>query len=287
MATLFHQITICGVGLIGGSLALVARKKNLVERSVGLGRTLLNLEVAHNRGMIDLATQDPIEAARGADLVMLAVPIRTMPALLRTMVPHLPENAVITDVGSVKGWVVRELEPLLKPGMSLVGVHPIAGKEKTGADEADPELFVNRRVIVTPSKTSTPDALEKIEHLWRATGAKVERMDPDTHDRILARSSHLPQIVASTLAASLKDERVAGKLAADYGAGGLRDTTRLAASSAEMWRDILITNRDAIVEALKTFGATLAEFQKMIEAGDEEKMTALLERGRAMRERLN
>ncbi len=285
--TLFRQITICGVGLIGGSLALVARDKNLVERAVGLGRTLINLEVARNRGMIDLATQDPIEAARGADLVMLALPIRTMPTLLRTMVPHLPPNAVITDVGSVKGWVVRELEPILKPGMSLVGVHPIAGKEKTGADEADPELFVNRRVIVTPSKTSTPDAIDKIEQLWRATGANVERMDPDTHDRILARSSHLPQIVASTLAASLKDERVAGMLAADYGAGGLRDTTRLAASSAEMWRDILITNRDAIIEALKTFGATLAEFQKMIEAGDEEKMTALLERGRAMRERLN
>lgn len=286
MATLFNQITICGVGLIGGSLALIAREKGLVGRAVGLGRTLANLEIARKRGMIDLATQDPVEAARGADLLMLAVPIRTMPALLRTMVPHLPPHAVITDVGSVKGWVVRELEPLLKPGMSLVGVHPVAGKETTGADAADRELFINRRVIVTPSKTSTPDAVDKIEQLWRATGAKVERMDPDAHDRILARSSHLPQIVASALAASLNDERVAGKLAAEYGAGGLRDTTRLAASSIEMWRDIFLTNREAIVEALKTFGATFAEFQKMIEAGDEERITALFERGRAMREKL-
>ena len=153
MTTLFHQITICGVGLIGGSLALIAREKNLVGRAVGLGRTLTNLEVARNRGMIDLATQDPIEAARGADLVMLAVPIRTMPAVLRAMIPHLPPHAVITDVGSVKGWVVRELEPMLKPEMSLVAVHPIAGKETTGAEAADRELFVNRRVIVTPSKT--------------------------------------------------------------------------------------------------------------------------------------
>jgi prephenate dehydrogenase len=286
MATLFHQITICGVGLIGGSLALIAREQNLIERAVGLGRTLTNLEVARKRGMIDLATQDPIEAARDADLLMLAVPIRTMPALLRTMIPHLPPHAVITDVGSVKGWVVRELEPLLRPGMSLVAVHPVAGKETTGADAADRELFVNRRVIITPSKTSTPEALDKIEQLWRATGAKVERMDPDAHDRILARSSHLPQIVASALAASLKDERIAGKLAAEYGAGGLRDTTRLAASSAEMWRDILLTNRDAIVEALKNFDATFAEFLHMVEAGDEEKITALFERGRAMRERL-
>ncbi|HVN27725.1 MAG TPA: prephenate dehydrogenase/arogenate dehydrogenase family protein [Candidatus Binataceae bacterium] len=286
MSTLFHQITICGVGLIGGSLALVAREQGLIERAVGLGRTLTNLEVARNRGMIDLATQDPIEAARGADLVMLAVPIRTMPALLRTMIPHLPPNAVITDVGSVKGWVVRELEPLLKPGMSLVAVHPVAGKETTGADAADRELFVNRRVIITPSKSSTPDAIDRVEQLWRATGANVERMDPDAHDRILARSSHLPQLVASALAASLKDEHIAGRLAIEYGAGGLRDTTRLAASSAEMWRDIVITNREAIVEALKAFGATFAEFLEMVEAGDEGKFNALFERGRAMRAQL-
>jgi len=286
MATLFHQITICGVGLIGGSLALIAREKNLIDRAVGLGRTLVNLEVARNRGMIDLATQDPVEAAKGADLVMLAVPIRTMPAVLRAMIPHLPPHAVITDVGSVKGWVVRELEPMLKPGMSLVAVHPIAGKETTGAEAADRELFVNRRVIVTPSKTSTPDAIDKIEQLWRATGAHVETMDPDTHDRILARSSHLPQMVATALGASLRDERVAGKLAAEYGAGGLRDTTRLAGSSTEIWRDICFTNRDAIVEALKTFAATFEEFQEIIEAGDEEKFAALFDRGRAMREHL-
>jgi prephenate dehydrogenase len=286
MATLFQQITICGVGLIGGSLALIAREKNLIDRSVGLGRTLINLEVARNRGMIDLATQDPIEAAKGADLVMLAVPIRTMPALLAAMIPHLPPHAVITDVGSVKGWVVRELEPLLKPGMSLVAVHPIAGKETTGAEAADRELFVDRRVIVTPSKTSTPEAIDKIEQLWRATGARVETMDPDVHDRILARSSHLPQMVASALAASLTDERVAGKLAAEYGAGGLRDTTRLAASSTEVWRDICFTNRAAIVEALKTFDATFAELRQSLEAGDEEKFTALFNRGRVMRGRL-
>jgi prephenate dehydrogenase len=286
MATLFHQITICGVGLIGGSLALVAREKKLVERAVGLGRTITNLEVARNRGMIDLATRDPIEAARGADLVMLAVPIRTMPALLAAMIPHLPSHAVVTDVGSVKSWVVREIEPLLKPGMSFVGVHPIAGKEKTGADEADRELFVNRRVIVTPSKTSTPEAIEKVETLWRATGANLERMDPEVHDQILARSSHLPQIVASALAASLNDARVAGKLAAEYGAGGLRDTTRLAASSSEMWRDICLTNGPAILDALKMFGTTFSEFEKLVEAGDEEKITALFDRGRAMRVRL-
>lgn len=284
--TLFRQITICGVGLIGGSLALVLREKKLVGRIVGLGRTQANLEVARTRGMLDEVTRDPAEAARGADLVMLAVPIRTMPATLAPMIPHLPQGAVITDVGSVKGWVVRELEPMLKPGMSLVAAHPIAGKETTGAGAAERDLFVNRRVIVTPSATSTPEAVNKIEELWRATGATVERMDPDTHDQILARASHLPQIVASALAASLADEKVAGRLAAEFGAGGLRDTTRIAASSPEMWRDICLTNRDAILSALRLYGASFAEFERLVEAGDGERLAALLERGRAMRERM-
>lgn len=284
--TLFRQITICGVGLIGGSLALVLREKKLVGRIVGLGRTQANLEVARTRGMLDEVTRDPAEAARGADLVMLAVPIRTMPATLAPMIPHLPQGAVITDVGSVKGWVVRELEPMLKPGMSLVAAHPIAGKETTGAGAAERDLFVNRRVIVTPSATSTPEAVNKIEELWRATGATVERMDPDTHDQILARASHLPQIVASALAASLADEKVAGRLAAEFGAGGLRDTTRIAASSPEMWRDICLTNRDAILSALRVYSATFAEFERLVEAGDGDRLAALLERGRAMRERM-
>lgn len=286
MVTLFTQITICGVGLIGGSLALVAREKKLVDRIIGLGRTQANLDAAMKRGMLDSATRDPAEAARGADLVMLAVPIRTMPQTLAAMLPYLPPNAVITDVGSVKGWVVRELEPMLKPAMALVGVHPVAGKETTGAAAGDRDLFVGRRVIVTPSAKSTPEAVAKVEELWRATGAKLERMDPDSHDRILARASHLPQIVASALAASLENERVGGKLAAEFGAGGLRDTTRIAASSPEMWRDICLTNRDALVSALRLFAATFAEFERGVEAGDGEGLTALFERGRAMRERL-
>jgi prephenate dehydrogenase len=286
MPTLFRQITICGVGLIGGSLALVARERKLVDRIIGLGRTQANLDVAVKRGMLDFATRDPAEAARGAELVMLAVPIRTMPHTLAAMLPYLPPNAVITDVGSVKGWVVRELEPMLKPGMALVGVHPVAGKESTGAAAGDRELFAGRRVIVTPSARSTPQALAKVEELWRATGANLERMDPEAHDQILARASHLPQIVASALAASLDNERVGAKLAAEFGAGGLRDTTRIAASSPEMWRDICLTNRDALLAALGLFGKTLAQFERGVEARDGEALSALFERGRAMRERL-
>ncbi|HTY56196.1 MAG TPA: prephenate dehydrogenase/arogenate dehydrogenase family protein [Candidatus Binataceae bacterium] len=286
MAMLFKQMTICGVGLIGGSLAMLARRHQLVDTIVGFGRTQANLDVALERKLIDSATRDPIEAACGADLVVLAVPIVTMPALLAAMVPHLPPQAVITDVGSVKGWVVRELEPILGPQMSLVAAHPVAGKETTGAAAADPDLFVDRRVIITPSARSTEIAVDEIEQLWRATGARVERMDPDDHDQILARSSHLPQLVASALAAALADEQIGGRLAIEFGAGGLRDTTRLAASSSEMWRDICVTNRDAILAALRLYRGALDEFERVIAAGDVAGFEAIFARGRRMRERL-
>jgi prephenate dehydrogenase len=286
MAALFRQLTICGVGLIGGSLALCARRDRLVERIVGLGRTQANLDTALARGLIDTATRDPVEAARGADLVMLATPVMTFPETLAAMVPHLPADAVITDVGSVKSWVVRSLEPLLGPRMALVGVHPVAGKETTGAAAADEELYRGRRVIVTPSARSTLAAVEKIEALWRATGAYVERMAPAAHDALLARASHLPQIVSSALAAALLDEIVDGKWAAGFGAGGLRDTTRIAASSPEMWRDICLTNRDAIGEAMRLFRGAFNEFDEAVADGDGTKLTKLFERGRKMRPRL-
>ncbi len=286
MTILFNQMTVCGVGLIGGSLGLVVREKGLARKVVGLGRTEANLEVALKRGMIDAATRNPAEAARGADLVVLAVPVRTMPAMLGAMLADLPANAIVTDVGSVKGWVVRELEPMLKPGMSLVAAHPMAGKETTGAAAAERDLFAGRRVIVTPSVTSAPEALAKVEELWRAAGASVERMEPMTHDELVARASHLPQIVASALAAALEGERFAGRVAAEFGAGGLRDTTRLAASPVEMWRDICLTNRDAILGALRLFGGMFGQFEHAIERADADGLGALFERGRRMRAQL-
>jgi prephenate dehydrogenase len=286
MSILFRQLTICGVGLIGGSVAINARKRGLVGRIVGLGRTQSNLEIALARGLIDFATRDVAEAAQDADLVMLATPVMTFPATLVAMVPHLPVDAVVTDVGSVKSWVVQQLEPLLKPAMSFVGVHPIAGKEITGAAAAEEDLFMNRRVIVTPSALSRVQALEKVETLWRATGAQVERMPPAVHDALLARASHLPQIVASALACALADETVEGRRAAGFGAGGLRDTTRIAASSPEMWRDICLSNREAISSALRLYREWFDRFEHAVAARDEQALDELFSRGRRMRERM-
>jgi prephenate dehydrogenase len=286
VAQIFNQMTVCGVGLIGGSLALIARRAGLVGKVVGLGRSQANLDVALERGIVDLATRDPVEAARGADLIVMAMPIATMRATLETMIEHSAPDAVVTDVGSVKGYVIRELEPLITGQRSLVAAHPVAGKETTGAAAADPALFRDRRVIITPSAKSTPASILKIEQLWNETGACVEMMDAATHDQLLARASHLPQIVSSVLAASLQGEKVGDKLAAEYGAGGLRDTTRLAASSWEMWRDIFATNRDAIAQALRLYGRTFAEFQRMLEAGDADGLEKIFNRGHAMREKI-
>src|SRR5579863_1416421 len=208
MQQLFKQMTVCGVGLIGGSLALISRSVGVVGKVVGLGRSQQNLDVAVERGMLDVATRDPVEAARGADLIVLAVPIMTMRATLEKMIAHAAPDAVVTDVGSVKGFVVRELEPLITGKRSLVAAHPVAGKETVGAASADPALFRDRRVILTPSAKSTPDAINKIEQLWSTTGACVEMMDAGTHDKLLARASHLPQIVSSVLAAALAGEKV-------------------------------------------------------------------------------
>ena len=283
---LFKKMTIAGVGLIGGSLTLVAKRDGLIDHIVGFGRTQANLDVAMQRGMIDSSSRDPIEAARGSDLLMLAVPIVAMRETLEKMIPHLAPDAVITDVGSAKGWVVRELEPLINPPMALVAAHPVAGKETTGAIAGDIDLFRDRRVIITPSAKSTAPAIDKIEKLWRATGANVERMDPDVHDAVLARASHLPQIVSSALAASLLDEHVGKLWAAQFGASGLRDTTRLAASSWEMWRDIFIANREALAAAMKLFGDTFADFQRAIDTGDMDALEKLFDRGRRMREKM-
>src|SRR5208282_2205188 len=197
---------------------------------------------------------------------------QTMRATLEKMIEHTAPDAVVTDVGSVKGYVVRELEPVITGKRALVA--------------ADPALFRDRRVILTPSAKSTPEAINKIEQLWDETGACVEMMDADTHDALLARSSHLPQAVSTVLAAALEGERVGDKIAAEYGAGGLRDTTRLASSSWEMWRDILATNREAIAAALKLYGRTFTEFQRMVEAGDMDGVEKIFNRGRAMREKI-
>ncbi|HLH75815.1 MAG TPA: (d)CMP kinase [Candidatus Binataceae bacterium] len=280
MAVIFERVTVCGVGLIGGSLAARARALGLVGRVHGFGRRPDSLQVALERNLVDEVSTDPAQAAAGAQLVVLAVPLMAMPRVLGELLPYLPADTIITDVGSVKQWVIEQLEPGLGSAMALVAAHPVAGKESAGPTAADPELFIGRRVIVTPSRCSTPLALERVERLWRGVGAQVERMSALLHDQILARVSHLPQILSSALGAALEDELVGGRFAAAYGAGGLRDMSRLAGSPADIWRDICLTNRAPILEALAGFENSLTRLRHAIEHHDSAELEALFEQGR-------
>ncbi len=283
---LVGRMTVCGVGLVGGSLALAVRKSGLAREVVGFDRERSNLDFALSHGLISRAADSPAAAAQGAELVVLATPVLAMPKVLAAMAAHLPDGAVVSDTGSVKAWVARKLAPLLRGGMALVPAHPIAGKELGGPAAAQASLFAGRRVIITPCARTSADGLRVVEAVYRSLGAAVEMMDAQTHDELLAHSSHLPQIAATALALALGPARVGDKAAFEYGASGLRDMTRLALSQPELWRDICLTNREPILRALALYREALDEMQQLIEQGDAPGLAAALARGRRMREQL-
>ncbi|HVM98090.1 MAG TPA: prephenate dehydrogenase/arogenate dehydrogenase family protein, partial [Candidatus Acidoferrales bacterium] len=228
MPRLFERVTIAGVGLIGGSLALAARAAGLIDEVVGLGRGAANLETARRRGIVDRYSHDPLEAARDADLLLLAVPVGAAASVVQTCAPALRAGAVVSDVGSVKASVVRDVEAALPAGLAFVGAHPIAGTEASGAAAADAALFRGSRCIITPAARSTPAATAKIHALWEGVGMAVESMPAERHDAILAWVSHLPHV----LAFSFVDALIAvDRGYASYGGPSFRSLTRVAASS--------------------------------------------------------
>ena len=275
----FERAAIVGVGLIGGSLALAARAAGLIGEVVGLGRSAANLDVARQRGIIDHAVQDP--AAIGpVDLVVLAVPVRSTARMAAALLPHLRPGTVVTDVGSVKGEVVAQCEAALPADRPFVGGHPIAGSERAGAAAADAGLFRGAPCVLTPTARTDATALVAVRALWEGVGARVSEMTPAAHDRALAWVSHLPHVVAYALVGALAGAD--GQLAALAG-GSWRDATRVAASPAELWRDIFLANREAVLAATDAFGAEVARLRAALAAGDEPALLALLERAVAAR----
>ncbi len=261
----FERVAIVGVGLIGGSLALDCRAAGLWGSVVGIGRTRANLEVALERRLIDEASQE-VAAVAGADLVLLATPVGSLVVMAERLAPHLTPGCLVTDAGSVKGGIVEGVAAALPEGVDFVGSHPIAGSEQHGAGAARPHLFEDAPCIVCPPAGAPAAAVEQTRTLWEAVGARVEVMEPARHDRILAGISHLPHLVAYALAAAaLEEEGEAGRRLAG---GGFRDTTRIARSSPELWRDISLLNRDALLTALDRFEAHLAEIRAALEARD-------------------
>ena len=282
---LFARLGIAGVGLIGGSLGGAVRAADLATEVVGFGRNEENLRVARERGLIDRAVRSPAALA-DVDCIVLAAPVGACAALADALRPHARAGAVLTDVGSVKGSLVAELEARWQGVGPVVGGHPIAGSEASGAAAARIDLFRGQRCILTPTPRTDATALARIRALWEGVGSRVEEMPPDEHDRLLARVSHLPHLIAYALAATVGDASVGGRAALDYAGSGFRDTTRIAASPAELWRDIALANLPAVRAALGEFRGALDRLEALLVAGDAAALGAALDAGRSVRRRL-
>jgi prephenate dehydrogenase len=279
------KLVVIGVGLVGGSFALALKRARVVKRVVGVGRTRANLATALKRRIIDEASQDAAQAVSGADLVLLATPVGQMPAVMTAIAPHLPSHAVVTDGGSTKRDVIACARRFLGAHLPrFVPGHPIAGTEKSGATAAFPELFRGRNVILTPQPETAARATALVRRAWQTCGARVSRLDADEHDAILAAVSHLPHVVAFALVDMLAAKRNAGRLFG-LSAGGLRDTVRIAGSSPEMWADICIANRDALLAVLEDYEAMLEEMRAAIAGGDAGELKRLFARARSAREK--
>lgn len=290
MAVHFKQVAIIGVGLIGGSLGMILRRKALADLVVGVGRRIENLKTAVALGAIDRYVADPQEGVRGADLVILATPVDTYERHLHEWAHCLTPGAIVSDVGSVKGTLVERSESALPTSVHFVGAHPIAGKEKTGVAAGSDQLFKGARCILTPTNRTGPTALERVRQLWEEAGSIVLTMDPYLHDQILGAVSHLPHVVAFALMnalAELRDQQVPSLDLVGHSGGGLRDTTRIAASSPEMWRDIFLWNRDNVVSYIDRYAQALEELKQVIKSGNAAAIEKLLERAKDEREKLN
>lgn len=263
-----RKLVVIGVGLIGGSFALALKRARVVQRVVGVGRTSRNLAAARKLKIIDEASQDPAQAVRDADLVLLATPVGQMPAVMTAIAPHLTAHAVVTDAGSTKGDVVSAARRFLGGHFSrFVPGHPVAGTEKSGAEAAFPDLFKGKNVILTPQRETVAAAASIVSRAWEACGARVTRLTADQHDAVLAAVSHLPHVVAYALVNMLARRRNADQLFG-LSAGGLRDTVRIAGSSPEMWADICVANREALLAALEDYENELERVRAAIESAD-------------------
>jgi prephenate dehydrogenase len=282
----FRRLTIIGVGLIGGSLARVCRKKGLADELVGVGRGRKNLELALELGVIDRWSHQVEEGVDGADGVVLATPMGTIIPLAERMAPHIEAGCLVTDVGSTKASVVEPLERLLQPTAAFVGGHPIAGTEKSGVEASFETLFEGFRCILTPTDRTDTEALARVQSLWEACGMSVVCMDPDTHDTLLAGVSHLPHMVAYALIHTVTGLSCNDHDAVAYSAGGFRDFTRIAASDPTMWRDICLANRKPLLAMIDRFSGSLDELREAIEGADVEALQELFAAARRIREGL-
>jgi cyclohexadieny/prephenate dehydrogenase len=284
MQILFERVAFIGIGLIGSSMARAMRRDGTVNTIVACARRAETRETALRLKVADVVTADYAEAVKGADLVVIATPVGTNEEIAKIIAPHLKAGCVVTDVGSVKQAVVKAIAPHLPKNVHFIPGHPLAGTEHSGPEAGFAELFQNRWTILTPLPGSDAAVVEKVATLWRTMGAKVETMDPQHHDKVLAITSHLPHLIAYTIVGTATD--LADDLrqeVIEFSATGFRDFTRIAASDPVMWRDIFLNNKDAVLEVIQRFSEDLTALQKAIRKGDGETLEALFARTRAIR----
>jgi cyclohexadieny/prephenate dehydrogenase len=281
---LFKRIALIGFGLIGGSIARAARAQGLAGEIVATARSANTRARVKELGIVDRVIDSNAEAADDADLVILCIPVGACGPVALEIGPHLKPGAIVSDVGSVKGAVVRDMAPYLPDNVHFIPAHPVAGTEHSGPDSGFAELFIDRWCILTPPEGADPDAVEKLRAFWAGLGAKVDTMTPDHHDLVLAITSHLPHLIAYTIVGTADElEGVTQSEVLKFSAGGFRDFTRIAASDPTMWRDVFLTNKDAVLEMLGTFNEDLSKLTRAIRRGDGEALFGHFSRTRAIR----
>ena len=284
MSAMFQRVALIGIGLIGSSLAHAMRRKNLAADITGYARSEATRAKALELGLVDKIFPTAAEAVAGADLVIFCSPVGTYGALAAEIAPALKPGAILTDVGSVKGAVVRDMGPHVPESVHFIPGHPIAGTEQSGPESGFAELFINRWCILTPLPGADPAAVERLAEFWRACGSNVETMSPEHHDLVLAITSHLPHLIAYNIVSTAADlEEVTSSEVIKYSAGGFRDFTRIAASDPTMWRDVFLNNKDAVLEMLGRFSEDLSALQRAIRWGDGDTLFNIFTRSRQIR----
>ncbi|HVZ13134.1 MAG TPA: prephenate/arogenate dehydrogenase family protein [Bauldia sp.] len=281
---IFPRLALIGIGLIGSSIALAARRAGVVEHVAIATRTAKTLERAEELKLGDSYHLKAADAVRDADCVILCTPVGTVGAITAEIASVLKSGAIVSDVGSVKTAIVAAMKPHLPPGVFFVPAHPVAGTEYSGPDAGFAELFENRWCILTPPEGTDAAAVAKLSRFWTALGANVETMTPEHHDRVLAITSHVPHLIAYNIVGTAADmENITQSEVMKFSAGGFRDFTRIAASDPTMWRDVFLNNREAVLEMLQRFNEDLTALQRAIRWGDGDKLFDLFTRTRAIR----
>ena len=281
---LFDCVALIGIGLIGSSLARVLRRDSPDTKIVACARRPETLAAVRRLELADDATDDPAEAAAGADIIVIATPLSAYAAIGERIKPALKAGAIVTDVGSVKQMAIRDLQPHVPRGVHFVPGHPVAGTEHSGPEAGFAELFCDRWCILTPLPETAPEAVNAVARMWERCGMRVVTMSADHHDKVLAMTSHLPHLIAYTIVGTATDlEESLKSEVIEFSASGFRDFTRIAASDPVMWRDVFLNNREAVLEIVQRFTEDLTALQRAIRWGEGDKLQELFTRTRAIR----